>query len=621
MRVFAGAFATWVFGVAAMAQQPCASTPNFTPCDFTFEMNDAEFAAHPNPYRSVQLQAEFRSPRQKTYLMPGFWAGGRTLVIRFAPVEPGQWTYRVTSNIQRFEGQTGNFDAPESQAPGFVRPANIHHWATLNTENVNMRKPHLWMGDTCYQFAFIERAAFNQMVDARAAQKFTHVRGLVLGWEEQQSKTMPAPDQPNAEFFRELDSRLLYMNSKGIAADLVLAGANNALTKALPTWQDRERFIRYLVARYAALNITWQGVHEWETYTDGKALMKEIGLALKKLDPFGHPRSCDSLTTSSGLAGDQWMQYVAYQSADNQLGSIEHQLYPAPFVQLRPAYEDSGAGKAHPQHVDFDTFRKRLWNSTMDGQYPTFGNTGTYDGRKIPFNVKYLDSPGARAMTAWFNFFDDTRHWELEPYFDVDGGRALALEGVEYVIYVEKPGPVEVAVEKHGYDVRWFNPANGEFIAAKKFRGERFAGEPPDRTHDWVLHISREGKKEGMLNSYKFDSREYPLQMQEPEQSVSKVPFDASAPTGDSIPVGKPVPFAVKLKRETRATRSMSYLWTGEIVNDAQGPRVLATGPAGTLTVPKEIVKTMPNVLSLRVAAMNANGKIYLIDKVLKIAP
>ena len=44
-------------------------------------------------------------------------------------------------------------------------------------------------------------------------------------------------------------------------------------------------------------------------------------------------------------------------------------------------------------------------------------------------------------MTVWFDFFSDTRHWELEPYFDVDGGRALALEGIEYVVYVEKPGP------------------------------------------------------------------------------------------------------------------------------------------------------------------------------------
>jgi hypothetical protein len=369
------------------------------------------------------------------------------------------------------------------------------------------------------------------------------------------------------------------------------------------------------------MNITWQGVHEFESYKNGRELMKEIGLALKKMDFYLHPRSCDSAMTSSPLAGDGWMNYTVYQSADDQLGSIEHQIYPGPFVNLRPAYEDSGAGKAAPQHVDAEAFRHKLWNITMDGQYPTFGNTGTYDGRKIAVDPKYVESPGAKMMTAWFDFFDDTRHWELEPYFDVDGGRALALEGVEYVMYIEKPGPVEVAVEKHGYDVFWFNPSSGESITGKKFKGDRFAGEPPDRTHDWVLHLSREGRKESMLNSYRFDSREYPLQLQEPEQTIAKIPFEIVDPKGEDIRASIPQYYSLKLKKETRATRSMMYLWTGEVVADGQGARVLGVGSEGTMKIPAEILRTTPNVLSLRVVGMNANGKVYILDKAYKIAP
>ena len=45
-----------------------------------------------------------------------------------------------------------------------------------------------------------------------------------------------------------------------------------------------------------------------------------------------------------------------------------------------------------------------LWNATMNGQYPAAGS-GEY-------------------MTAWFDFMSGNRYWELEPYFDVDGGRA-----------------------------------------------------------------------------------------------------------------------------------------------------------------------------------------------------
>ena len=163
------------------AQSPCANTPTYSTCDMVFELNDAEFAAHPHPYLSVDIHAEFRSPRFKTYLMPAFWDGGRRMVIRFSPTEAGDWIYRITSNIPRFEGQTGSFPAKASQAPGFVIPANLHHWAYTEINEIGGNIPHLWMGDTSLRFAFLDDAAFRQIVDARAAQKFNHMRGLALG--------------------------------------------------------------------------------------------------------------------------------------------------------------------------------------------------------------------------------------------------------------------------------------------------------------------------------------------------------------------------------------------------------------------------------------------------------
>src|SRR6185369_2853169 len=115
-------------------------------------------------------------------------------------------------------------------------------------------------------------------------------------------------------------------------------------------------------------------------------------------------------------------------------------------------------------------------------------------------------------MTVWYEMLAETRHWELEPYFDVDGGRAVALEDVEYIVYIEKPGPIELTVEKHGYDIYWVNPADGETSKAKKFSGEHFTGEPPDRSHDWILHVVREGTVAGLNRSFKFESREIVLQ-------------------------------------------------------------------------------------------------------------
>jgi hypothetical protein len=186
--------------------------------------------------------------------------------------------------------------------------------------------------------------------DTRARQKFNHLRGLVLGGREEARRAFPSPDRPDPAFFRELDERILYMNRKGIIADLVLAGDENHLVELFPTREQRERYIRFLVGRYAAMHITWQGVQEFEEYRDGRALLKEIGELLKRLDPYGHPRSTHAVATSSPLAQDGWMTHLVYQSHDDQLGAIEHQIYAMPQVnaRIRLRGQRRGQGSASP---------------------------------------------------------------------------------------------------------------------------------------------------------------------------------------------------------------------------------------------------------------------------------
>ena len=174
------------------------------------------------------------------------------------------------------------------------------------------------------------------------------------------------------------------------------------------------------------------------------------------------------------------------------------------------------------------------------------------DGQSVTYAVA---GPAAKAMTVCFDVLSGTRYWELEPYFDIDNGRALALEDVEYLVYIEKPGPIELIVENHAYDVFWINPADGETIR-RKFSGDHFTAEPPDRSHDWVLHVVRLSHLESMNKSYKFESREDPIALQEIEANTPKVPFTIEQPTGD-LSVSQPAPYSAKLTHETRATRTM----------------------------------------------------------------
>jgi hypothetical protein len=122
-----------------------------------------------------------------------------------------------------------------------------------------------------------------------------------------------------------------------------------------------------------------------------------------------------------------------------------------------------------------------------------------------------------------------------------------------------------------------------------------------------------------MLRSYKFEAR--PVPVQEVEIVEKAVPFTLAQPTGDTISVANPPTFEIALKRQTRATRAMSYLITGEVTTNGQGYRVLATGPKGKLEIPPVLAKSAGGVMILRVTALNANGKAYALDRVFRLVP
>src|SRR5262249_40564074 len=257
-----------------------------------------------------------------------------------------------TSNVKEFDGKIGNFTASASQSPGFIRAANVHHWAYTEKDARGLDQAHLWMGANEPHFASEGDEEFRAAADARAAQKFNHIRGVL------DAAMYSAPDAPNLAYFQKLDERIRYLNSKGVCADLVFAADGASLVKIAPAWDQRRRFLRYLIARYAPMHITWHGVEHFEDTLDARTLLKEIGSILKELDPYQHPRTTGARVTSAPLLDDGWMNFVSYGSNDSNINAIEHQLYAAPFVNF-----DFGA-----ETTDTAAFRHRLWNVAMDGQ-------------------------------------------------------------------------------------------------------------------------------------------------------------------------------------------------------------------------------------------------------------
>ncbi|MBV8807860.1 MAG: DUF5060 domain-containing protein [Acidobacteriaceae bacterium] len=553
-------------------------------CELSFNWSAREIPQSSSPYKDELLNVEFRSPQAKTYLMRAFWDGDQMLRVRFTPTEPGSWTYHLTSSIHRYDNQESTIAVAASDAPGIVAVANLRHWRTSN------KKPHLWLSAAA-PFLEIDQATFETWLDARKHDGFTHVRGPLLTMNAS-AKPLDADDVPNLAYFAALDDRILAAESRGFTLDLLFADESFVKSGILDDWQKRNPLLQYLISRYGGLNVSWQGIEHFEDTPGSRALLRDMGSFLQKNDSYQHPRSTDARASSSPLIPDGWMNYLIEASPDPQLGAVEHQFTQMPEVHVINATDPSA-------------FRHELWDCTTNGEYPSV----SYQSLRNEANV--------RAVAVWSKVMAETRHWELEPYFDVAGARAVGLNEVEYLAYAGKPGIVEITLPRHKYNPAWVNPASGEEIPLKNYKGEVFSQQTPDSSHDWILNVPREGLLESMARYYYFESQDPPVQ--EIETDPTKIPFDIVDPAGDQVFASVANPFKIKITRANRASRMMQFVWWGEVVAGGAGARLLGLGSFGNFTVPPEL--RTGSTINIRLLAINALGKVYELDKVYRLAP
>ena len=81
-------------------------------------------------YVSVVFQGESGDAEGRQFSVTGFWDGGRTWRVRFAPPTPSEWSFRSSSPDSGLDGKTGRLrctewtDAEQQANPtrrGFVR--------------------------------------------------------------------------------------------------------------------------------------------------------------------------------------------------------------------------------------------------------------------------------------------------------------------------------------------------------------------------------------------------------------------------------------------------------------------------------------------------------------------
>jgi len=202
---------------------------------------------------------------------PGFWDGGRTFRVRFAPVSAGEWIWKTSCDGDTsLAGRSGSIECVRYSGPleiyrhGFVKavPGRKHftyadgtpffylgdtHWG-LYLEEIDEPGPHAGATGAASHFKYI--------ADRRAAQGFTVYQTEPIGAKfDVTDGKVDASDIPG---FQLADRYYQYIADKGFVhanAEFFFAAQMNAKLAVDPVAIDR--LARYWVARFGAYPVMW----------------------------------------------------------------------------------------------------------------------------------------------------------------------------------------------------------------------------------------------------------------------------------------------------------------------------------------------------------------------------
>jgi hypothetical protein len=452
-------------------------------------------AAYRQPFTEVDLYVDFThlaSGRQ--IRRPAFWDGGSRWKVRFAPELQGEWRYvtRGTLGDGRSDagliGRSGALvgDPPDPQrAEVFTRGfLKVHD----NNRVLAYRdgKPFYWLSDVHWLFAAeplattnypasrcaanpthpccVKSSTFECMVDLRVAQGFSVYQTTIFGNAEGQGGAGTGVwlkgrrgIEVDTQWFREvIDPRMAYIAERGLVNAFGVAFHYGIHFK-----DDLIKLGKYVVARYGAYPLVWQGAIEVDTPHNcfdaaGEArrctqtevaehvrAWAELMASIDDQDRVGHRNPATALfwVPNPGPAfaehyrNDAWHAFFSLQSGHGRKTprSSYHQFYwrtPAkPFMDTEINFERIYDGK--PSVVSRELMRRTVlraiqagafaagygangvWGYTVDNSHTTWdeawGHTNWYDG---------IDLPGAADMGRIKAFYQAIDWHDLIP---IDG--------------------------------------------------------------------------------------------------------------------------------------------------------------------------------------------------------
>ena len=405
-----------------------------------------EGPARGNPFVDVSLSAEFRRGDGPPVRVRGFYDGDGTFKVRFMPDATGEWTYVTESSAPELAGRAGRFDcvAPTGANHGPVRVRGTWHFAYADGT------PYHQVGTTSYAWVHQGDALETETLRTLAASPFNKMRMCVFPkhyvYNANEPLFYPFPRDASGNndttrfdpaFWRHFEQRVLDLQRLGIEADIILFHPYDRWGYASLPREVRERYLRYAIARLAALrNVWWSLANEFDFMSDMKTSdWDQVFATIVREDPYGRLRGIHNGARFYDHTRP-WVTHASIQSSDLDRIGEWRERYRRPVVLDETRYEGDipqGWGNLSPREmVD------RFWRGTVAGAYVGHGET-----YRRPDDVLWWAKGGvlrgqSPARIAFLKrVLDEGPEEGFEPLGDGVGGRA----GEQYLHYFGAQAP------------------------------------------------------------------------------------------------------------------------------------------------------------------------------------
>jgi hypothetical protein len=499
-----------------------------------FEKSFASSNSYTNPIQEVVLRVVFTSPSGETTEVPGFWDGGRTWRVRFAPDQLGQWafsTYCSDTENAGLHHQLGGFLCTASvglnafSKHGEVRVARGgHHLEHLDGT------PYFLAADAALQGAMQSSLREWQIyANTRALQGFNAAVWAAGPGLDAEGKTGIGGYSDSVEidpdYFRRLDERLEALREAGLMSVIIPFSEGLAAKEGGAELRDDQviLLLRYLAARWDSSPIIWLLPIEGEGLKPQAAKWRRIGAAV-----FGQGRHAPVMvqgrmhgTVFFDFKSESWVKAFASGVETNDAEELAKELMalgfaedaetastPRPMIPFLPEEVTNDSGKGASTDLIRHAAIWTLLSSRPAGFcYAAFGvsdwqksEIALEGDEHFPFWRKALFAPGARQVSnlakqlrgiAFGTLKPDQKILRNPPDKKAPAGLVTAStseDGALILAYSPQGEPLHfrAGVLSGSGTVTWYNPRSGE---TRTDPATSSADLSPPGAGDWLVLI------------------------------------------------------------------------------------------------------------------------------------